>query len=144
MIRSFGSDLKELEQQFRLIEDGRVNKKLKYSSKGYRVDVVRNRDRYFFFSNEIKDRITEEVGEKLSKLKEINSKMGEHGEGLVLVAMIGGPKLSLSEPGSLGRVGSIKISQITGPDEFHGYIGQTRVLRERHPDNHAADQQRIG
>lgn len=127
LIDSVNVRIQEIESQLRLMKTGRVNKKLSYSSTGYLAERVRNRIQFFFFSDQIKESVLEQTKAELDKLRDLSSSMSEHGEGLVLVASVVGPYLSLSSPGTLGRVESISVSQVTGEDEFHGYIGGTRV-----------------
>jgi len=127
LISGVNEKIRKTENQIRLMKAGRVNKKLQYSSTGYRVDQIKSRFQFSYFSNEIKERVLADSRTELTKLQDLSSKMSEHGEGLVLVASVAGPKLSLSTPGSLGRVDAISVSQVTGEDEFHGYIGRTRV-----------------
>jgi S1-C subfamily serine protease len=127
LIANVNDKISETENKLQLMKTGRVNKKLRYSSSGYQSERVRNRIQFFFFSDEIKKNVLDETEAELTKLRTLASRMSDHGEGLLLVASVAGPDLSLSSPGSLGRVDSITVSQVTGEAEFHGYIGRTRV-----------------
>lgn len=129
LIEKTENEIKSLKSELTLVRSGRVNKRIDYAEnkRGYQREVVRNKPRYFFKSDEVKANIIEKLSAEVDKQQGLRSRMDVTGQGLVIVAMAAGQLLSLSEPGSLGRVEDIRVSQVTGADEFHGYVGDIRV-----------------
>lgn len=116
----------EAEEEAKMARAGKVNRRTRYSSTGVRTEFNGNRLSLQFADSAAKERVVKEKEAAVDKLKELKAAL-EGPDGVLHFAWHAGPKLSLAEPGSIGRVAEVKVSEVTGPEEFHGYLGNMRV-----------------
>lgn len=107
------------DEELRLTSQGTVDRSLPLIRTGHRR-LIRGGFTYVFPSEALKRHVVEEATDELNRLLDDRAKMSDHGAGLVYIATHAGPPLSLTTPGSLGSVASLRVLQILGDDHFIG------------------------